>query len=98
MSSITSFVNTFATYSVKLQRKVYNRLLFPNKMQFEIYSMLHKLLWDWCISGSCNCLLFPECCLAKAHFDSAGCLIKLKNEGTTKKTEKLTRFPSDQER
>lgn len=60
--------------------------------------MLHKLLWDWGISGSCNCLLFSECCLAKDYFNSAGCLLELKNQRITKKTEKLTGFPSDQER
>lgn len=34
----------------------------------------------------------------KAYFEFAGCSLELKNQGTTQNTEKLSGFPSDQER
>lgn len=38
----------------------------PEKnISFEIYLTFSKLLWALCISGSCDCFLVSECCLAK---------------------------------
>lgn len=99
MSSITpSFVHAFATFSRKLHRKTYNRSQILKKDV--IWNLLNtsQIVMD---SVHIRFLQLPSGCWmlpCKAYFKSAGCSFELKNQGTTQNTEKLTGFPSDQER
>lgn len=87
---------TLATFSMRLQRKTYNRPQILKKLPFEICLTLHKLLWTQCLSSSsklCSGLWMLSC---KAHFKSAGCLLELKKSGNDildRKTDWVSFWP-----
>lgn len=94
-----TFVEHFYYLCYETAEKNLQQTPKPEKnISFDIYLTFPKSLWTPCVSSSRNCLLVSERCLAKLTSSLQAAYFEFKNQGTTYKTEKLTGFPSDQDR